>query len=134
MGILVMTLFIGGLVGIVMAIIGLIEWVDWKLILIGLLITTVCWFIADGIIDNAPYRDINNSNIIVEYARINQITEKTITLDNRTFARINSKALEETFNKIYPINLGEFEIGEIVKYQYISTDFNDYLIKIEKVK
>jgi hypothetical protein len=133
MGFLTMILFFVGVIGVALIVVGLIEWVDWKLIIIGILIALICWFSISAITDNAPYRDIFSNNIIVEYARVNLVTERTITLDNDTYAVVHTKALDDTFNKLYPINLNQFEVGDIVKYQYIKTDFNEYVIKIDKV-
>jgi hypothetical protein len=134
MSLLMMVLVIGFIIGIALFVTGLICWIDWSLILIGIIIMLVCGFGASEIVENAPYRDINSNNIVVEYARVNEVTDKTIVLDNTKYVTENNKAFNETFNLKYPIRLSDFSIGDIVKYQLISTDFDDYLIRIEKVQ
>jgi hypothetical protein len=88
-------------------------------------------FINIKIVDTDQYRALDCANIVTEYARVNDISEKSITLDNVKYGSDSSSSEVE---KKYPIDLKNFKIGDIVMYQYISTDFANYVIKIEKIK
>lgn len=128
-------LIIVGIIGLILAFLGLISFITYQenllLLIIGVFILITSIVIDTRIVDTDQYRALDCSNIITEYARINDISEKSITLDNIKYGSDSSSiAVEER----YPIYLDKYKIGDIVKYQYISTDFRDYLIKIEVVK
>jgi hypothetical protein len=128
-------LIIIGILGLIIAIAGLAGLIcyeeGWIMLIIGLFLLIGSIVIDVKIADTDQYRALDCSNIITEYARVNDISEKSITLDNEKYGSDSSSLVVE---KKYPIHLEDYKVGDIVKYQYISTDFSDYLIRIEIIK
>jgi hypothetical protein len=86
---------------------------------------------AYKIVTDDPVRVANGDGVIeVEYAKVINLNINTIKLDNRVWKTHTQNAVSQK----YPINLEGINEGDIVRSETISTDFGDYLIKIEKVK
>jgi hypothetical protein len=102
---------------------------EYVVALLLLLITAVLVGIVYWIIVTDPERSLNSSNYNVEYAQVKSVTEKTIKLD-----RSNYKMPCQAITDKYPLNFSQFNVGDIVKYEFVSGDVSDYLVKIEKVK
>jgi len=130
---LMMICVVVAFVGAFWAILGIIEdgkdsfsylWIPMLMLIAGI-------FGGYQIVTNDPIRSANGDGVVViEYAKVNTLSTNRIQLDNRSWKTDTNHAVTQK----YPINLDDIKEGDIVRYESISTDFNDYLIKIEKVK
>jgi len=130
---LMMSCIIGGFIGLLWAIIGLVD--DGKdsfsYLWILILMLLIAVFGGYQIVKNDPLRVVNGDGVITtEYAKVININTNLIKLDNKGW-KINT---QNVVTQKYPININDIKEGDIVRYEIVSTDFSDYLIKIEKVK
>jgi exosome complex RNA-binding protein Csl4 len=130
MSILIMLFCIfGALIGIVGGFIQLSDmgWDKWVTVCAIMLVVSI----AGGIwlYKSEPYRGLKSTNITVEFAQVKDSTIKSITLDTTAF-KYNAIIQEK-----YPLDFTQFKTGDIVRYEYVSTDLGSlYLLKIEKSK
>jgi hypothetical protein len=90
-----------------------------------LAILSIC-AIVYGNIHLAEYT-LTHGERITEYAQVRSVNPKSIILDNMPFSYEDNAV-----SKAYPIDLSQFHVGEIVKYDYLKLNSTSYLIEIEK--
>lgn len=130
---LMMLCVVGAFIGLFWTILGIVE--DGKdslsYLWIPILMSIAGIFGGYQIVTNDPIRVVNGDGVVIaEYAKVTSLSTNRIQLDNKNWkTNMNNVAAQK-----YPINFDDIKEGDIVRYEIISTDFSEYLIKIEKVK
>lgn len=84
-----------------------------------------------NIIATEEKRAYNSLNILTTYDKVLEKTEHTLILNDKQGSISDYQG--KLISKKYPLDFSKIKEGDIIKYQYINSNFSTYIIKVEVI-
>lgn len=131
MGILFVFLAFAGIIGLIIGIIMLCD--DYErtkgfFIMAGVVLAIIG---CVNIIATEEKRAYNSLNILTTYDKVLEKTEHTLILNDKQGSISDYQG--KLISKKYPLDFSKIKEGDIIKYQYINSNFSTYIIKVEVI-